>query len=289
MKFSLTLTFNPADDQVPLAVEADKMGFHSINIGDGLFFYDETSVNYPYSDSGARYWNAKTPFLDPFCAISHMGALTKNIRFLVSVLKLPVRRPMLVAKQCGTTSYLTNDRLTLGVGLSPWPEDFSINGENWEDRGPRSEEMIEILRKALTGEMFEHKGKYYNFPNMSINPVPKTPMPIVIGGTADVVLKRAARVADGFASPNTKAAEIGEMVRKINVYRKEYGTDKKPFEMISVATDIFDLDGHKRLRDMGITEACVMPWFYYGGKFKSDLQFKIDTMKKFQDDVMSKM
>ena len=88
MKFSLTLTFNPADDQVPLTVEADKLGFHSVNLGDGLFFYDETSVNYPYSDSGARYWNANTAFLDPFCAIAHMGALTKNIRFLISVLKL---------------------------------------------------------------------------------------------------------------------------------------------------------------------------------------------------------
>jgi alkanesulfonate monooxygenase SsuD/methylene tetrahydromethanopterin reductase-like flavin-dependent oxidoreductase (luciferase family) len=196
---------------------------------------------------------------------------------------------MLVAKQAGTASYFCQDRMTLGVGLSPWPEDFSINGANWDDRGPRSEEMIEILRKALTGEMFEHKGKYYNFPNMSINPVPKTPMPIVIGGTADVVLKRAARIADGFASPNTKAEHIGEMVAKIHQYRKEYGTDNKPFEMISVATDVFDLDGHKRLRDMGVTEACVMPWFNYGGKFKSDIQFKKDCMKRFQDDVMSKM
>ena len=59
--------------------------------------------------------------------------------------------------------------------------------------------------------------------------------------------------------------------------------------MISVATDVFDLDGHKRLRDLGITEACVMPWFNYGGKFKSDIEFKKDSMKRFQDDVMSKM
>ncbi len=289
MKFSLTLTFNPVDDQVPLAVAADELGFHSINIGDGLFFYDETSVDYPYTDSGARYWSANTPFLDPFCAISAMGAKTKNVRFLVNVLKLPVRRPLLVAKQCGTTAYLTDDRLTLGVGLSPWPEDFSINGEEWSNRGPRCAEMIDVLRTYLDGEDHEYKGKYYEIPKLSINPVPKKPMPIVIGGSAEVVLKRAARIADGFASPNTTADNIGEMIRKINEYRKEYGTDNKPFEMISVATDIFDLDGHKRLQDMGVTEACVMPWFYYGGKFKSDMDFKIDSMKRFQDDVMSKL
>ena len=141
MKFSLTLTFNPIDDQLALAKVADEMGYHSVNLGDGLFYFDETSVDYPYSDSGARYWNANTGFLDPFCAISAMGAVTKNVRFLVNVLKLPVRRPLLVAKQAGTTSYLCQDRLSLGIGLSPWPEDFSLNGEEWKTRGARSGEI----------------------------------------------------------------------------------------------------------------------------------------------------
>jgi alkanesulfonate monooxygenase SsuD/methylene tetrahydromethanopterin reductase-like flavin-dependent oxidoreductase (luciferase family) len=289
MKFSLTLTFNPAEHQVPLAVEADKMGFHSVNMGDGLFFYDETSVDYPYSDSGARYWSANTAFLDPFTVIGYMGALTRDVRFLVNVLKLPVRQPMLVAKMCGTAAFLTNDRLSLGVGLSPWPEDFSINKEDWKTRGKRCGEMIEILNTYLDGEMHEWKSEHYEIPNLSINPVPKKKMPILVGGTAEPVLKRAARIADGFVSPNTKAEHIGEMIKKIHAYRKEYGTDNKPFEMISVATDIFDLDGHKRLRDMGVDEACVMPWMYYGGKFKSDMDFKVDAMKRFQDDVMSKM
>ena len=106
---------------------------------------------------------------------------------------------------------------------------------------------------------------------------------------ADVVLKRAARIADGFASPNSNADHIIEMSHKIQQYRKEFGTDHKPFEFISVAMDVFDLAGNQRLADNGVTEACVMPWFYYGGKFKSDLQFKIDCMKRFKEDVMDKM
>ncbi len=251
--------------------------------------FDETSVDYPYTDSGARYWSANTPFLDPFNIVCAMGQMTKNVRFLINVLKMPVRQPMLVAKMCGTTAYLTNDRLTLGVGLSPWPEDFSICGTEWKTRGARCAEGIQVLREALTGEMFEHKGKYYDFPRMSINPVPNEPMPIVIGGTAEPVLKRAARIADGFVSPNTTADKIGEMVQKIHGYRKEYGTDGKPFQMISVAIDAFDLDGHKRLRDLGIDESCDMPWLYYGGRFSSPLSEKIDAMKRFGDEVIAKM
>ncbi|MFK7977024.1 MAG: LLM class flavin-dependent oxidoreductase [Halioglobus sp.] len=289
MKFSLTLTFNPKEDQVPLAIAADGMGYHSVNIGDGLCFYDEASVDYPYTDSGARYWSADTAFLDPFCAISAMGQVTSKVRFLVNVLKLPVRQPLLVAKMAGTTSFLTDDRLSLGVGLSPWPEDFSVNQEEWKTRGARCEEMIDILNQLLTGEFVEYSGKHYEFPSLSINPVPQKKMPILVGGTADAVLRRTARIADGYVSPNLTAQEIGELVKTIHGYRKEYGTDKKPFHFVAVATDVWDLDGHKRLRDMGVDEACVVPWFFYGGKFKSPIEVKIDSMKRFEDDVISKM
>lgn len=289
MKFNLTLTFNPPEHYIELAKAADELGWDTVNVGDGLFFFDETSVDYPYSDSGARYWSANTPFLDPFNVISAMGAVTQNVKFLINVLKLPVRNPLLVAKMCGTTAFLTDDRLSLGVGLSPWPEDFEICDTDWKTRGVRCAESIEILRKALTGEFFEHKGKHYNFPNLSINPVPQSPMPILIGGTATAVLKRAARIADGFVSPNTTAENIGEMVKEIHGYRKEYGTDTKPFHLVSVAIDAFDLDGHKRLEDMGIDETCDMPWLYYGGKFSSPLSVKIDAMKRFTDEVIAKM
>lgn len=289
MKFNLTLTFNPPDQYLPLAEAADELGWHAVNVGDGLFFFDETSVEYPYTESGARYWSANTPFLDPFAVICAMGAVTKNVRFLVNVLKLPVRVPLLVAKQCGTTSFLTNDRLTLGVGLSPWPEDFEICGSDWKTRGARCAESIEVIRKALTGEFFEHHGRFYDNPNLSINPVPSEPMPIVIGGTATAVLERAARIADGWVSPNTTADKIGEMVQEIHGYRKEYGTDDKPFQMVSVAIDAFDLDGHKKLVDMGIDECCDMPWLYYGHRFSSPVNVKIDAMKRFTDEVIAKL
>jgi len=289
MKFSMTLTFNPIDDYIPLAKVAEEEGWDSVNAGDGLFFYDETTVKYPYSDSGARYWSANTPFLDPFNVFSAMGQVTENIRFLINVLKLPVRNPMLVAKMAGTTAYLTQDRLDLGVGLSVWPEDFSITQTEMKTRGVRCSEMMEIMRKAFTGEFFEHHGKYYDIPSCSINPVPGKYLPIIIGGTADLALRRAAREADGFVSPNTTSDKIDEMVQKIHGYRKEYGTEGKPFEMTSVAIDAFDLDGHRRLEAMGIDQACDMPWLYYGGKFNSPLDFKIDAVKRFGDEVISKM
>ena len=289
MKFSLTTTFSPLDEYVPLAITAEECGWNSVNVGDGLFFFDELSVDYPYSDDGARYWTGHTPFPDPFSVIPAMAMVTRKLRFFINVLKLPVRNPMLVAKSVGTVAALTQDRLTLGVGTSPWPEDYTICGEEWSMRGPRCAEMIKILRKALSGEMFGHKGKYYDIQRLQIVRCRAKPVPILIGGTVTPVLKRAARIADGFSSPNTTADEIGRFIREINGYRKEYGTDDKPFEMISVAIDTFDLDGHRRLEDLGVTEACVVPWFFYGGDFNSSLEFKQDSIKRFTEEVTSKM
>jgi len=291
MKFNATLTFNPPEQYAELAQAAEASGWDTVNLGDGLFYFDETSVDYPYSDSGDRYWNANTPFLDPFAGIAALGMVTEKIRFLVNVLKLPVRNPMLVAKQAGSVNFMCNDRMSLGVGLSPWPEDFSICGTEWKTRGARCAEGIEIIKQALTGEEFEYHGKHYDVPKLSINPVGKgvQPMPVLIGGTAEPVLKRAARIADGFVSPNTTTDNIEEMVKKIHAYRKEYGTDDRPFEMVSVAIDAISLDHHKRLEDMGIDEACVMPWMYYGGKFNSPVGVKADALKRFADEVIAKM
>jgi len=289
MKFALAVSMCDASHYLPLARAAEAHGWTSLAVPDGPFYPKQTRGRYPYTEDGERFWPDDIPFMDPWVVIPAMAAVTERLRFTTFVVKLPIRQPVLMAKQAMSLAVISNDRFGFGIGLSPWPEDFSICETEWKTRGARCAESIEILQEALTGEFFEHKGKHYDFPNMSINPVPGKPMPIIIGGTATPVLKRAARLADGFVSPNTTSDKIKEMVDKIHGYRKEYGTDDKPFEMISVAIDAFDLDGHKRLEEMGIDEACDMPWLYYGGKFTSPIGVKIDAIKRFGDEVISKM
>ena len=288
MKFSLTTTFCPLEEYIPLAITADECGWNSVNIGDGLFFFEETSVDYPYSDDGSRYWTGDTPFPDPFAVIPAMAMVTRKLRFFINVLKLPVRNPMLVAKTAGTVAALTRDRLTLGVGLSPWPEDYTICGQKWAERGPRCAEMIHILRKAFTGEMFEHHGKFYDIPRLQISPVGRKPVPILIGGTASPVLRRAARIADGFVTPSAKLSENTALITEVNRWRKELGTDQQPFEMIC-GVDTTKLDTYHTLAEMGVTQVNVAPWFYVGGDWNSPIESKIDAIKRYTDKVVSKL
>ena len=97
-----------------------------------------------------------------------LGAVTSRLRFVTFVLKLPVRDPVLVAKQATSTAVLTGGRLVLGVGVSPWREDYEVLGVDWASRGPRMDESVAILRGLAAGGCFEHHGKVFDLPPVKI-------------------------------------------------------------------------------------------------------------------------
>ena len=122
-----------------------------------------------------------------------MGAVTERIRFVTFVVKLPIRHPVLVAKQATSTAVLTGNRLVLGVGTSPWREDYEMLGVPWEGRGQRMDEAVAIVRGLSAGGYFEHHGEVFDVPPIKIAPVPTEPIPILVGGHGEAALRRAAR------------------------------------------------------------------------------------------------
>ena len=91
---------------------------------------------YPFNPDGSREFLEDKPFLEPFSLIPALGAVTTRLRFVTFVIKLPVRNPVLVAKQATSVAVLTGNRLVLGVGTSPWREDYEVLGVPWGGRGP---------------------------------------------------------------------------------------------------------------------------------------------------------
>jgi alkanesulfonate monooxygenase SsuD/methylene tetrahydromethanopterin reductase-like flavin-dependent oxidoreductase (luciferase family) len=94
----------PADHLLPMARAAEAAGFDSITVPDSVFYPETVSAKYPYSADGGRFWPADTPFVDPFVSIAAMAAVTERIRFLTNVVKLPIRDPLMVAKQLASHS-----------------------------------------------------------------------------------------------------------------------------------------------------------------------------------------
>jgi probable F420-dependent oxidoreductase len=290
MRWTVAFPMFPADHLLPMARRAEEAGFDTITVPDSVFFPEQVSASYPYSGDGARFWAGDTPFVDPFVAISAMAAVTSRIRFLTNVVKLPIRDPLLVAKQLSSMAVLANDRIGLGVGLSWIPEEFAWTHTEMKTRGKRADEMIEILRLVCGGggsQWVEYHGRYYDFDRLMMAPAPEQAVPIYVGGLSEPGLRRAARLGDGWISVQNTEAEITGAIDGLNRYRAEYGRSDTPFEINALCLDVFDLDGYRRLAERGVTELQTVPWYFYGGD-PNDLQVQLDSLGRFADEVIAR-
>ena len=278
----------PPDHLVPLARVAEEAGYASIAVPDSVFFPEETSGDYPFTEDGSRWWAPETPFVDPFVAVSAMAPATERIRFFTNVVKLPLRDPLLVAKQVSSIATLSHDRFAFGVGLSWIPEEFIWTGTEKRTRGARTDEAIEIIRKVCAGggpQWVEHHGKHYEFGRLMISPAPERPVPILVGGHSEPAMRRAARLGDGWISANVTEAQLRDLMGQMRAMLAEEGRAADDFEVNALAVDVFDIDGFRRLGELGVTEAQVVPWFYYGGD-PNELQVQIDALHRFAETVL---
>jgi len=286
MKFSVALPMLPPSHFLPLAVATEAAGYFGIAVPESVFFPENVSADYPYSGDGGRYWDATTPFLDPFVAIPAMAAVTERLKFFTNVLKLGIRDPLLVAKTVSSAASLADGRVGLGVGLSWIPEEFEWLGKDMKTRGARTNEAIEILRLAMSGEFVEYHGKHYDFDRLMMRPVPTQPVPIYVGGLSEPGLRRAARLADGWISVANTSAEIAEVVPRLAELRAEYGRSDVPFEIKALCVDAFDIDGFRRMEGIGVTDAVVCPWYFRPGDLNA-LDHQVDAVKWFGEEIVS--
>src|ERR1039457_6599903 len=128
----------------PLARAAEEAGYDSMVVPDSICYPEHADSRYPFNPDGTREFLEDKPFLEPFSLIPALGAVTERLRFVTFVVKLPLRHPVLVAKQAATVAVLTGGRFALGVGLSPWPEDYAACGQPWSQRGARMDEQMDI-------------------------------------------------------------------------------------------------------------------------------------------------
>ena len=285
MRFTYAESMCDPHQLIPLAQAAEDAGYHAFTVPDSICFPKHSDTKYPYNQDGNREFLDGVPFIDPFALIAALGASTTTLRFSTFVIKLPIRHPVLVAKQATSVAYLTRSRLSLGVGLSPWPEDYAVTGTAWEARGQRLDEMIEIVRGLCRGDFFEYHGEFYEIPAIKLCPVPDS-MPILLGGHADAALRRAARLCDGWMHGGGKD-DLDELLAKLASHRRALGRQNQPFEIHVISLDAFTIDGVRRLEDKGVTDAIVG----FRNSYQPDtltLQQKLDSLRAFADRVVSK-
>lgn len=288
LRFTLMLGFSRYRDFHAIAQAAESAGWTSLSMPDSLFFPQQTESEYPYADTALiRQYIEASPFIEPFVAMASMAAVTKTLRFYPGVLKVPVRQPLVLAKMLTSLAVLSGERIALGAGLSPWKEDFTYNGVAFEKRGRLMDECIEIIRAAMTGEYFEHHSENYDFGPLKLSPVPQRPVPILIGGHTKPALVRAARLGDGWIAANTDFATLAGLIAQLNALRAEHGTLERPgYEIHGMPVDARTVADYRRLRDLGVTDACAVPWSMDP---TVSLEQQLDAIRRFGDEIIAKL
>lgn len=164
------------------------------------------------------------PFHEPFVLFSFMAGLTTTIEFATCILILPQRQTALVAKQAATLDLLCQGRFRLGVGIGwNWVE-YQALGQDFRVRGRRVEEQVNLLRQLWAQPLVNFNGQWDQIPNAGLNPLPRQrPIPIWFGGHADAVLRRVARLGDGWMPNHRSAAEARPALEKIGRYLEDAG------------------------------------------------------------------
>lgn len=289
MRFSYAESLTDPQFYIPLAKAAEAAGYHSMTIADSLAYPFESDSKYPYTPDGSREFLDGKEIVETFVLTAALSAVTTTLRFNFFVLKLPVRHPALTAKQAGSLAVLNGNRLGLGVGTSPWPEDYELMGIPFAKRGKRIDECIEIVQGLTTGDYFEFHGEFYDIPKTKMSPAPTQPIPILVGGHADAALRRAARLDGWMHGGGSDPDELDRLIARVKQFRDEAG-QTGPFEIHVISADAYTVDGIKRLEDKGVTDVIVgFRWPYVEGPDPEPLQTKIKNLEKYAEKVMSKV
>jgi probable F420-dependent oxidoreductase len=202
------------------ATLAESLGFTSVWVTDHIAIPERSASAYPYREDGKPPWPPTIPYLDAFTALTWAGAVTRTVRLGTSVLVLPLRPPLIVAKAVATLDHLTDGRLLLGVGAGWLKEEFDLLGQSFENRGRRMKEAIRVLKACWGADPVHFEGEYYRLPPFGMDPKPRqgAQLPVLGGGESDAALRRVAEVCDGWHPLNLSPEQIGERLGRLREF-----------------------------------------------------------------------
>ena len=271
---------------IPLAKAAEQNGFSSFLVPDSICYPKDSDSTYPYTEDGSREFLDDKPFIETFIQIAAQAAVTSKIEFMPFVYKVPVRHPIVMAKQAMSLAVMSENRFLFGMGLSPWPDDYQVTDTPWEKRGKRFDEIIEIMRQLLHGGYHDFKGEFYKFPAIKMTPVPSKQVPFIFGGHSDIALDRAARLGDGWAHAGgggrDDMEDLKRMIARLHELRDKYGR-KNPFRIWGLSQHAFTPEGVQMLEQIGVTDVGVAIRNPYEDEDTMSVQQKIDLMSQYAE------
>jgi probable F420-dependent oxidoreductase len=220
-----------------MARALEAAGFDSLWVADHVVLPRSIDSHYPFTADGRATWPSDSPYVEALIALALAASVTERATLGTAVLVLPLRSPVMFAKQAASIDTASGGRLRLGVGAGWLKEEFDALNVPFADRGARTEEWIEIARDCWTATPAAHESERYSLPaNVLMVPPPERPIPFLMGGHSPVALERAGRLTDGWlgqqALPEIETDELVAAAASMRQAARDAGRDPSALEVV---------------------------------------------------------
>jgi probable F420-dependent oxidoreductase len=263
MKVGISHIALRAQDQVQAALLAEELGYDSLWYGEHIVLPHHTVYPVDPQPYGPQ------ELFDPFVLLAGLAARTKRIRFATGILMLPLRAPIMAARQILAVDHMSDGRFDMAVGSGWLQDEYDAAGTEMRTRGARMDEQLEFINRLFQPGDIEFKGRFYSVAPTRFEPKPvqKPRPPVLVGGGSQAALRRAARW-DGWYGVVGTVDGFKATRDRIEAYRREYGREGEPFQYVLVFHEGMDCAGApsreeiESLLSAGVDRVVVTPWGY---------------------------
>ncbi len=259
MKFALSLGVLNPSAWVSVTEAADRLGFDSVWIPEHLVLPVSMGGS-PHDGQDHPPIPPGIPVYDPLVYLAFLAARTRRIRFGTQVYNIGLRHPFSTARAAATLDIVSGGRLDFGIGASWLRAEWQAVGLDFDSRGARIDETIDVCRRLWSEEVVEHHGRFFDFDPVMFEPKPvqRPGPPLHIGGDGPAALRRAATVGDGWLPMNHTLADLPGKVRALAELRERAGRPGRTEVTLSVP--VADAADVERCVEAGVDRVFVKPW-----------------------------
>lgn len=254
-----------------VAEEAERLGFDSVWVHDHVIMPSGVTSRYPYSETGTSPFSVDQYIYDPLALMAAIGARTSRVAIGTSVLIVPYRNPLVLAKALSTIDRISRGRIILGIGVGWMQEEFAALGisEYWRNRGGVTDEFMAVCRNLWMQQgPSSFSGRWVRYENVGANPLPlqKPHIPIWVGGKTPAALRRVARYGSGYHTITSTPSQVADEVKRVRaeVERAGRNPDEIVISMLWAGLDVRGLtqtlDAIGEYRRAGMQHLVGIPW-----------------------------
>jgi probable F420-dependent oxidoreductase len=279
------------DAVAAVARHAEEVGVDSLWFPEHVVFVQGAVSPYPYTVDGSMNFGRRPGVYDPLIALTVAATATERIRLGTGVLILPEHEPVALAQRVVALDHASAGRFDLGIGTGWLREEFEALGVPFEHRGARSDEYLDAMRAAWTGEAVEFKGRFVDWHGWSMQPPPvqrrvvdgQPAVPVVVGGTSPAALRRVVARGDGWYVIHKDLEQFAELMQAFRAECDRQGRDPATIEVTAYWNHHREgLEGAGVYEAAGVSRLLVNPDALRMGQ-------PDEAVRRFADEVLSQL